>query len=113
MAIAHYYVAKTVGLYIAASICRNKYRGFVVEVNGPFKYHSVFLRKIMDETRLTGVWSPGGKPSTETNGDSSSSLHGDNVVIGQVVKNASNKGLINANGYTNGSLNNSIFCIIM
>ncbi|CAL5184294.1 unnamed protein product [Lathyrus oleraceus] len=113
VAMAHYYVTKTVGLYVEATICCNKGRGFMVEVNGPFIYQSVDLRKIIDEIRLTGIWSPGGKPSTETNGESSSSLHGDNVVVGQIVKNASNKGLINANGCTNGSLNNVIFCTIM
>ncbi|KAL5097875.1 hypothetical protein RYX36_002202 [Vicia faba] len=113
VAMAHFYVTKTVGLYVEATICRNKDRGFVVEVNGPFIYQSVYLRKIMDEIRLTGIWSPGGEPSTETNGDSGSSLHGEKAVVGQVVKNASNKGLINASGYTNGSLNNSIFCTIM
>ncbi|CAI8590224.1 unnamed protein product [Vicia faba] len=113
VAMAHFYVTKTVGLYVEATICRNKDRGFVVEVNGPFIYQSVYLRKIIDEIRLTGIWSPGGEPSTETNGDSGSSLHGEKAVVGQVVKNASNKGLINASGYTNGSLNNSIFYTIM
>ncbi|KAI5446566.1 hypothetical protein KIW84_014413 [Lathyrus oleraceus] len=115
VAMAHYYVTKNVGLYVEATVCRHKYRGFVVEVNGPFIYQSVSLRKIIHEIRLTGIWSPGRKPSAEeTTGDSGSSLHGgDNLVVGQIVKNGSNKGMINANGYTNGALNNSIICSIM
>lgn len=113
VAIAHYCVTETVGLYVEATICRNKDKGFVVKVNYPFKYQSSYLLKIMDETRLTGIWSPGGKPSRESGGDSNSSLNRDNVVVGQIVKHASNNGLINSNGYTSGSLNNSIFCTIM
>ncbi|KAK2394816.1 hypothetical protein QL285_056606 [Trifolium repens] len=110
---AHYYVTKTVGLYVEATIFRNKEKSFVVKVNGPFKYQSVYLGRIIDETRRSGNWSSGGKPNNEIFEDSDSSLNSENIAVGQIVKRASNKGLINSNGYTKGSLNNSIFCTIM
>jgi hypothetical protein len=109
---AHYYVTKTFGLYVEAKVFRNKEKRFVVEVNGPFIYQSVYLGRIIDETRRSGNWSSGGKPNNEIE-DSDSSLNSENIVVGQIVKRASNKGLINSNGYTKGSLNNSIFCTIM
>jgi hypothetical protein len=111
-AMAHYYVTKNIGLYVEVKINHSKDKGFVVELNGPFKYPSFYLQKVIVETCRSGTWSPGGKPSNETE-DFNSSLNSDNIVVGQIVKRASNKGFINSNGYTNGSLNNSIFCTIM
>ncbi|CAK8531579.1 unnamed protein product [Lathyrus sativus] len=99
---AHYYVTKEVGLSVAAKIYLCKGKGFAVEVKGPFKDPSDDLRRVIAETCRTGIWSPEAK---------SSSSFKNNDTAGQFVNHASssNKGLINSNGYTRGSLNNSIF----
>lgn len=134
--VAHYYITKDVGLSVSAKIFRNKANGFVVEVEGPFKHPSVDLRRVVDKTCSSGVWSPNacshckrttkkasiGVKSGDLNSNNSL-LKGDSHVqesdgkIGEIVKHGLfsssvreqvNIGLINSSGYTSGTLNNSI-----
>lgn len=105
---AHYYVTNFAGLSSAAKIYRSRGKGFIVEVKGPYKHPSDDIRAVIAETIRTGIWSPGAKSNHTKKEDNSSSLKS-NEIIAQFVKYASNKGLINSNGVTKGSLNNSIF----
>ena len=105
--VAHYYVTKFAGLSSAVKIYSSRGKGFIVEVKGPYKHPSDDLRGVIDETIRTGIWSPGAKSNHTKKEDNSSSLKS-NDTIAQFVKHASNKGLINSNGVTKGSLNNSI-----
>lgn len=106
---AHYYVTKAVGLHVEAIISRSKGKGFVIEVKAPCKNTSAYMCWVVEESRRQiGLLPPKAKSITKT-GDSSSSLKINDNTIGQIVKHASNKGLINSNGSTKGALNHSIF----
>ncbi|CAJ1963232.1 unnamed protein product [Sphenostylis stenocarpa] len=131
---AHYYVTKDVALSVEAKIHRSK-NCFVVEVEGPFNHPSDELRKVLVKTRKTGIWSrnacshcnaakasgSGGAKSGESNSSlkAQPSHQKGHDIVGQIanhafsssIKEQYNKGLINASGYTSGSLNNSIIFI--
>ncbi|CAJ1963228.1 unnamed protein product [Sphenostylis stenocarpa] len=108
--VAHYYLTGEVGVSVAAKVRRNKGHGFVVEVEGPFVHPSADLRKVIEQTCRSGVWSPGAC-SHCNNGASSSTVSSlTDKKLSEILKrlsssgNASDQvytGLVNASGYTN------------